>query len=130
MTRRTLSRIARWLGLAYLLACALPMLWSANGGGALLGAIFFSCWIAAPAIGVAALASASPSPRGAAGFLGFELALIAWTIWVVMNANLHGNSTAAVGIFLLPVLQWVSVIAAFLIALTCGWRMRPDFLKD
>ncbi len=130
MTRRTISSIACWLGLAFLLACALPMLWSASGGGAILSAILFSCWIAAPVFGMAALASASPSPRGAAAFLGLELALIAWTVRAVLQANLHGNSTAFAGVVLLPVLQWPGVLLAFLLALACGWRMRPDFLKD
>ncbi len=131
MTRRTISRIGTLLALCYVLAFVLYIFRAGvSDGGALLGGIVIALWIIAPVLCAAAFVNASPTRFGAAIFLLFELALISWTIWFTIDAYLYGNSTAAVGLLILPGIQLCTVLAAFLIALVCGWRMRPDFLKD
>jgi hypothetical protein len=133
MTRMTISRVGGWMSLVYLLAFFLPFLWIGirhGDGGALVGAFLGGPWIAVPVMCAATLIGASPTRLGATIFLLLELGLICWTGSFMINAYSHGNSTAAIGLFILPAIQLFVVAVAFTIALACGWRMRPDFLKD
>ena len=131
MTHRAISRIGGWLALFYPLAFAFLFLRDGVGdGGAFLGTIVMAAWITAPAICAAAFVAASPTRFGATIFLAFEIVLIVSTVLFVRDIWLHGNSTSSVALLFLPLPQWGAVIVAFLISLACGWRMRPDFLKD
>lgn len=87
-------------------------------------------WLAAPVVATAAEAGASPDRGGAINHLALEAILIIYSIWSGIDINLHGNSTSAIGILFLPILEWRAFLLVFLVALACGWRMRPDFLKD
>lgn len=127
-----LYRTAGWLALAYVIAIAGYCFWSmpSGEGAAVLFDLILIPWIAAPAVAAAAGAGASPDRLGTSTYLALEAGFILFTIWSVVDINLYGNSTAAIGILFLPVLEWPVLILVFLVALACGWRMRPDFLLE
>jgi hypothetical protein len=128
-----LSRTAGWLALGYFLLVAGFMLWNVlperDGAEFLLGLLVIP-WLAAPVVAAAACAGASPNRQGAITFLMFEMALILLSIWATADMLVYGNSTAGIGILLLPILEWGAFNLVFLVALACGWRMRPDFLRE
>lgn len=129
-----LSRAAGWLALAYILALAALLLWRAidtgEGEDLLWGPVGIA-WMAAPVVAAAALAGASPTRPAAAAFLALETVMIVVDAWIYVELA-YFKRDAFVGLALgaLPVFQWFAIVAAFLFALACGWRMRPDFLRD
>jgi hypothetical protein len=130
---RTLSRTAGWLAFGYSLLVTGFMLWNVfqeSDGAMLLLALLVIPWLAAPVVAAAAGAGASPTRLSAMTYLSLEIGLILFSIWSTVDMFLHGNSTAGIGILFLPIPEWGAFILIFLLNLACGWRMRPDFLKD
>ena len=129
---RIIARIAFWLALAYVAALAGPYFYAGlfleDEHVSLGGALIAATWTASPVYFTAGFVCASPNRTGALFFLGLELALIASFAWQ-FAASLH-SSTSGFTFFGWPVFQWAAIVLAFLIALSLGWRMRPDFLKD
>jgi hypothetical protein len=121
--------VAGWLALAYLLALALPFVYAALVEGdvaSLAGAAIAGTWTAAPVVSTAAFVGASPGRIGAALFLLLELLLIASFGWE-FAASLS-SSTGGFIFLTWPLVQWMAIVVAFLVALFFGWRMRPDFM--
>jgi len=130
--RRThiLTHLAGWLALAYLLALSLPFLYAAfvEGDGASLGgALVAATWTSAPVVAAAAFVGASSSRIGAALFFALELSLAA--SFGLEFITMPRTSTSGFIFLTWPLLQWLAIVVAFLVALPFGWRMRADFMK-
>jgi len=127
---RMIARFAFWLALAYAAALAGPYLYFGifleDEQVSLGGALIAVTWTAAPVYAAAAFVSASPNGAGAWSFLALQVALIASFAWQFV-AVLH-SSTGGFIFFGWPLVQWIAIVLAFLVALALGWRMRPDFL--
>jgi hypothetical protein len=133
MSAKSLSCCALCLAAAYLVFFAAPFLWVGiveGDGGALFGAFLGAPWLAAPIFAAAVFVGASSTRSGGTSFLLLELALAVAGLWFFFTGVLHGNSTAVLGLLIWPFVQWGAVLIAFLVAMACGWRMRPDYLKD
>ena len=126
-----LQRSAGRLALAYAIAVAGFCLWGAfYEAEVLLFSLILIPWFVLPVLAAAAGAGASPTSLGAMTYLLLEAALILFSIWATVDTRLHGNSTASIGLLFLPVFEWLVFGLVFLLALACGWRMRPDFLRE
>lgn len=127
---QNIARLATWVAIAYvlgLLLLALAAALAAGEGVEFLIAIPGVLWITLPVICAAGFVGASSTRIGAILFLLLEVALILSLVSLIVANRGQG---ALIGLIFFPLVQACAIIPVFLIALTFGWRMRPDFLKD
>jgi hypothetical protein len=132
MTAISPVRAAKWLGLVYLAALALFMMWNADAPDSFVLSLLFLPWMIGPVALAAVGARMSLNPSGAWAFLSFEAGIVGFTtlswLWLIFAKPDAQNGIAMA--FTVPVLEYAATLALFGLSYLLGWRTRSAPLGD